>query len=508
MNIKRVAIVGGGSAGWMAANHLGAELSRDPSIEITLIESKDIPVIGVGEGTVPRIKETLQKFGISEIDLITRCDVSFKQGIKFANWMDKEKHGVDNFYYHPFSSPYPSGFDVNNYWLSQRDSLEYSRLSEIYLVAEANKSPKHISSGPYSGAVDYAFHFNAAKFSLLLAENAKERFAVKHKYETIEQVELNSDGSIKSLIYSSREEEKFDFYVDCSGFRSVLMERLAVPFLDKSSQILTDSALVLQEPTTENMEIAPYTLATAHDAGWIWDIPLTSRRGLGFVYSSAHMSESQVEESFSSYLGRDLGFSDLRKVPMKIGFRKKFWEKNCVALGLAQGFVEPLEATSILVTDFSAQLLAKNFPKTTQDCEILSEHCNRAVEYTWERVIDFIQLHYFVSDRRDTDFWRDCTSNENMSDVLRERLAMWRLAPPKSSDFFSSFDIFGVENYLFVLYGMLYPTRKGILGPGEAERSSKLIATVNNNSQDLLQKLLPHREWLGKLDAQLKRAAR
>lgn len=500
MKIKRIAIVGGGTAGWLAANHLGVELSRDPEIEITLIESKDIPVIGVGEGTVPQIKATLKKFGISEIDLLASCDATFKQGIKFANWMDAKKHGVNHFYYHPFSSPHPSGFDVTNYWLHNKSLCDYSQLSEIYTLAELNRSPKQISSPPYMGVVDYAYHFNAAKFSDLLARNAREKFSVKHRNETIIQVERQDNGDISALQFASGITEAFDFYIDCTGFAALLIgETLDVPFLNKSNHILTDTALALQEPTPEQEELLPYTLATAHQAGWIWDIPLTNRRGIGFVYSSAFMSEDEAVQQFSHYVGRDLQQANLRRVPMKIGYRERFWEKNCVALGLAQGFVEPLEATSILVTDFCAQLLARSFPHYRDDIPQLADYCNKVVSYTWERVMDFVQLHYLISDRRDSEFWRENTEKTPLSSIMQERLARWKIAAPKRNDFFSTFDIFGVENYLFVLYGMHYPTRPGRLGQVEAERSAILIRELQQKATTSASKLLSHRAWLMEL---------
>ncbi len=504
MKIKRIAIVGGGTAGWLAANHLGVELSRDPDIEITLIESKDIPIIGVGEGTVPQIKATLKKFGIAEVDLLASCDATFKQGIKFSQWMDVKKHGEKHFYYHPFSSPFPSGYDVTNYWLNNKEDCDFSKLSEIYSIAESNRSPKQKSSPPYVGAVDYAYHFNAVKFAELLANNAREKFAVKHIYETIAQVTTSDDGSLSGFIYGDGRTQQFDFFVDCPGFASLLLGKtLGVPFLNKSDQILTDTALALQEPIAQTDEIQPYTSATAHAAGWIWDIPLTTRRGIGFVYSSEHMSESQAVEGFSAYLGRDLHSANLRKIPMQIGYRESFWQKNCVALGLAQGFVEPLEATSILVTDFAALQLARNFPVFAQDIAVVSDYCNKVVRYTWERVIDFVQLHYYISDRRDSRFWQESTENSMLSDVLRERLALWKIAAPKKSDFFSAFDIFGVENYLFVLYGMHYPTRAGVVGVKEVDRAKELINLVQEKSRHMSGALLSHRRWLTELQQAL-----
>ncbi len=500
MKIKRVAIVGGGTAGWMAANHLGVELNGDPEIEITLVESKDVPVMGVGEGTVPHIRATLQKFGISELELIASCDVTFKQGVKFANWLDAKTHGSNNFYYHPFDPPYPSGYDLTNYWLNNRGSMEFAELAESYNIAELKKSPKQKSSPPYQGVVDYAYHFNAAKFSELLAKNACDRFGVKHIFETVNRVEKNNDGSIKSLVYNSGTEQAFDFYVDCSGFASLLIDKtLKVPFVDKSAQIMTDTVLVYRQALSDNEELSPYTLSTAHQSGWVWEIPLTSRKGFGFVYSSQFMSEDKAVEKFSRYVGKNLQGEDVRKVPMKIGYRGSFWQSNCAALGLAQGFVEPLEATSILVTDFSAQLLARKFPRFTHDMERLSAHCNTLVSYTWERVIDFVQLHYFASDRRDSEFWQVNTEEAAISDVLKERLAMWRLQPPQKFDFFSRFDIFGPENYQYILYGMKYPTQANAVGASTAAQSQRLVDNVKIKSLQMCEALLSHREWLTEL---------
>ncbi|MBB5212801.1 tryptophan halogenase family protein [Microbulbifer hydrolyticus] len=508
MKIRKIAIVGGGTAGWIAANHLGVELSRDPDIQITLIESKDVPVIGVGEGTVPRIKETLHKFGISEIDLLATCDATLKTGIKFSNWMAPEKGEAEHFYYHPFSSPYPKGYDVTDYWLTIKRDVPFSHLSDVFLVAEGDKCPKRKSSPPYLGAVDYAYHFNAAKFSELLASNAKRRFDVQHKFETVCDVRLDDRGSIEKLVYASGSEEAFDFYIDCSGFNAALLGKaLDTPFEDKSSQILTDTALVLQEETAPDSPIQPYTTARAHKAGWIWDIPLTTRRGLGCVYSSAHMSDSEAAEEFSSYLGRSVDSESVRKIPMKIGYRQQFWKKNCVALGLAQGFVEPLEATSILVTDFSASLLAKSFPKTVEDIPLLTGYYNKAVRYTWERVIDFVQLHYCISDRQDSDFWLDCTRGAQKSDVLEERLQRWKVVTPKSSDFFSTFDIFGVENHLYVLYGMDFDTRPTPIAEKEGERAHDIIRELREHSAKVAGELMPHRTWLSELQRHLAQMA-
>lgn len=500
MKIKRIAIVGGGNAGWISANHLGLELSRDPEIEITLIESKDIPVIGVGEGTIPVIRNSLQSFGISELDVLMHCDATFKTGIKFIKWMTAETYGEDNFYYHTFDAPFPGGYDLTYYWLGNKAEADYSKLSASYYVAERNRCPKRPDSPVYKGLVNYAYHFDAAKFTALLADNAKKRFGIRHISETIKEVVLNDDGSIKGLQYESGVHEDFDFYIDCSGFSSLLIgNKLDIPFVDKSDQILTDSALALQIPTQPNEELFPYTKAVAHGAGWIWDIPLTTRRGTGIVYSSQHMSDDEALENFSKYHGRDLESSSVRKIPMKAGYREKLWEKNCVALGLAQGFVEPLEATSLFVTDFCAGMIAKRIPVDREEIPLYAKPSNDIATLVWERIFDFIQLHYFISDRRDTEFWCDVTERVKISDLLKERLELWKYSIPQRTDFSSTFDFFHRESYLSVLYGMDYPTRAPTVSKRVGAVAKNKILEHLDKAKNLADSLMSQRVWITEL---------
>lgn len=503
MKVKHIAIIGGGTAGWLAANHLAVELRAETDITITVIESPEIGIIGVGEGTVPHIRKSLMKFGISEAELLATCDTTFKKGIKFVDWMAAQdgstKSNQDNFYYHPFASPYPSGIDVTSLYLNHANEMDFSQVSEVPALAEAMKSPKLVSSASYEGPVNYAYHFNAVKFGQMLAKNATGKLRVQHKSATIVDAQLNDQGEVDHLITKDGEHLHYDFYVDCSGFHSLILGKLfQVPFVDKSSQILTDTALAVQIPTKENAEIPPYTLAKAHEAGWLWDIPLTNRRGVGFVFSSAHMDEATAHHNLARYLDLDPDQISPRKIPMRIGYREKFWCKNAVALGLAQGFVEPLEATSIFVTDFAAELFARSFSVHKESMSVAADYCNKVVAYTWERVMDFVQMHYFISNRRDTDFWRQSTLDAKPSDVLAERLAMWRANAPKKSDFFSRFDLFDVDNYLFVLYGMRFPTHPKRMTPYEQEVFMDEIKKVKVHGDHLSRQLLGHREWINK----------
>jgi tryptophan halogenase len=211
------------------------------------------------------------------------------------------------------------------------------------------------------------------------------------------------------------------------------------------------------------------------------------------------MSESQALKQFSKYLGVDGEKFSPRKIPMRIGYREKFWSSNCVAIGLAQGFVEPLEATSILVTDFAAQYLARNFPRSTADMPLLSKRYNQVLGYAWERVIDFVKMHYCLSDRSDSEFWIRNRDPETLSDMLRERLELWQHFYPKNLDFFSKFEIFDAENYLYVLYGMRYPTIAGKVPPEQLTQCAQITRDLRKQTEGLSRHLPDHRALLQKL---------
>lgn len=501
MSIRRIAIVGGGTAGWLAANHLGRVLSKDPGVSITLIESPDVPVVGVGEGTVPTIRHSLQQFGISESEFVKSCDVTFKQAIKYVNWLDKGRHGPNNSYYHLFDYPYPFGEDLSEYWLNGDQSGSFAHLvSSQASVCDWALAPKSITTPEYQGSTTYAYHFDAGKFAAMLKKNAVESFGIEHKVANVIDANLDECGNISSLVTREAGTLEFDFYVDSSGFSCVLLgKRLETAFISKKEQLLVDSALVAQVPTDSFSEIPPYTIATAHQAGWIWDIALPQRRGVGFVYSSHHMLDSVAENKFSRYLGVELDSLKFRKIPIPVGRREKFWVRNCVALGLSQGFVEPLEATSILLSDFGGRLLAERFPKSKGDIEPISRHYNDVMLYSWDRVFDFVKMHYCISDRSDSAFWKDNRDPATIPESLSGRLHMWKNGHPKTFDFFSKFEIFDVENFLYVLYGMKYPTETRALSASERSRSERTASSLGSVTEQIRMSLPGHRELIDKI---------
>ncbi|MGI2257733.1 tryptophan halogenase family protein [Shewanella sp. GXUN23E] len=496
----RIAILGGGSAGWLAANHLGKVLQGRTDVTVTLLESPDIPTIGVGEGTVPAIRQSLKSFGIRETDFIRAADVTFKQSIRFNNWLSHGRHGRDNFYHHLFDRPNLLGCDLTPWWLEQRRGHYAASVSVQHAVCEAKKAPKLITEPEYIGTLGYAYHLDARKFAALLAENARVKFKVNHIQAKVLQARLDLDGFIQSLQTDCVGELEFDFYIDCSGLRCQLLgQSLNVPFVDVSDTLLINQALALQVPTAPDSIIPPYTLATAHQAGWIWDIALSSRRGTGFVYSDRHMTEAQACRKFSRYLGVDEDSVEFRKIPMSSGYRKVSWAKNCVALGLAQGFLEPLEATSIMLTDFAAELLAKRLPLHRQQMELLATRYNRVMSHAWTRVVDFVKLHYLLSDRRDSDFWRDNQQLSAVSDELKERLQLWRTSVPLVEDFATRFEAFDLDNYRYVLYGMDYSSELCAMSDVLRLQLQQQAEQTRDWAQQLVTQLPAHRALLDKI---------
>ncbi|MGS0535273.1 tryptophan halogenase family protein [Pseudoalteromonas sp. SaAl2] len=495
MMIKKIVILGGGTAGWLTANHLGSAL-KSRGFEITLIESPNIPTIGVGEGTVPAIRKSLRSFGVSESEFIKECDVTFKQSIKFVNWLDKNAHG-ENHYHHLFDHPEIFGEGLIDSWLSTKQSDSFANyVSKQEQSCEKNLAPKLITTPEYAGINGYAYHFDAKKFAAFLGKHAVNHFSIKHELMEITDAELDCDGFITHLVTSKGDKVNCDFIVDCSGFKSTILgDKLGISFHDRSVDLLTDTALTIQVPTSDKVEIPPYTLATAHKAGWIWDITLTQRRGVGFVYSSKHMSEEEARGKLAKYLGLD----DIspRKIPMKVGQREQFWHKNCVAIGLSQGFVEPLEATAILIADFSADLLSKRFPVCRDDICFIADDFNKIIKLVWDKTFDFIKMHYCISDRTDSPFW---LANKDISSStlteLKKNLTKWGRYGPMKEDFQSKFDLFDYENYLYVLYGMKYLPKNRI---GSEYPDDKLFEMKKIKTQQIVNKLPQHRELLDKI---------
>ncbi|WP_448211855.1 tryptophan halogenase family protein [Colwellia sp. MEBiC06753] len=459
--VNHVVVVGGGTAGWLTAANLAKTLNaKDPSsIQVTVVESPDIPTIGVGEGTWPTMRKTLAKLGISESTFLVKCQASFKQATKFVNWKADPINGQNNHYYHLFTSIFdPSDFNLAPYWqlnLIGEGKTYAETVSVQGQVCELGLAPKLITNKEFEGIQNYAYHLDAGLFADLLKAHCLETLGVNYISANVTRVNLDNDGFIASLDTDIGQHIEAGFFVDCSGFKSLLLgEALGVGFKSISDTLLTDHAVAIQVPyADEQAPIASSTISTAHDAGWTWDIGLANRRGTGFVYSSAHTDHDSAEQTLRDYIGPQAEGLMAKRIKMNVGYREKFWHKNCLAIGLSAAFVEPLEASAIFLIEAASNMLCDLFPRDRKSMAIVEEKVNRSFQFRWQKTIDFIKMHYFLS-KRQAPFWQDNRELSTVPDSLLATLERWQHHAVSNYDFDNVYEPFPLESYQYVLYGM------------------------------------------------------
>lgn len=456
-------IVGGGAAGWLTAGILSAA-SKSKAIEVVLVESADIPTIGVGEGTWPTMRSTLKKIGLSETDFINSCNVSLKQGSKFVGW----RNGLaDDVYYHPFTAP--TGFtevDVHAVWQAGFSAMSFGDAVTIQgRICELNKAPKQISTPEYAGVLNYGYHLDAGKFGEVLRKHCRDKLGVRQVVDTVVRVNGESEDDISSIETANNGRLDGDLFVDCSGTHCLLLgEHYGIRFVNKKQESINDRAIAIQVPyAQEHSDIASATIATTQSAGWTWDIGLSSRRGAGYVYSSAHISDNDAEIELKRYVSQSLPAEvanklPIRKLNIKPGYREKFWHKNCVAVGMAAGFIEPLEASALALVELSANMIRDELPMTRSGMMVVERRFNQVFSYRWQRILEFLKLHYVLSERRDTEYWRDVTTVENVPQGLADLLELWHSRSPQKYDFLHTEELFPFASYQYVLYGMGFKT--------------------------------------------------
>ena len=470
-------------------------------MQICLVESADIGIIGVGEGTFPTIRRTLQRIGVSESRLVRECGATFKQGIRFADWRFDPAE-TRSHYMHSFQSTQePSGLDLLAYWLLGvgGQNAEWAEVNTPQkIVADAALAPKLITNSEYKGPLTYAYHVDAVKLAHLLRKVAIES-GVKHIVDTVDVVNLREDGAIRSVTSRAHGELSADLYIDCTGFRAQLIgQALGVPNKPCGSVLFCDTALAIQVPYDQPGDpVASYTISTAHEAGWTWDIGLDTRRGIGYVYSSSHTNDERAEQVLRGYVGKAADDLSVRKIQFNSGYRETHWYKNCVAIGLSSGFFEPLEATGIILVEVAVATLAKLFP-WGGDFDVSARQFNQQMCRRYERALAFIKAHYCTSDRRDSPFWRDNVETATIPEELQDLLARWRHRPPGEIDFDLNVDMFTEHSWQYVLYGMGYKTdltpRAGVYK--YYKEAEEAFAEIRRQTEFARRSLPTHRELL------------
>ena len=444
-NIRTVLIVGGGTAGWMAAASL-AKFLENMNITIRLVESEDIGTVGVGEATIPPIIDFIRVLGIDENDLIRQVKATFKLGIAYRDWTRP-----GDYYFHPFG---PTGFGMgpvsfNAYWLKMYLAGEAARLEEYSMQSVAADQgrfmrPVHAPNTPLN-KITYALHFDASLFARYLRGYAEKRGVVRTEGKVRNVTLKPEDGFIQSVTLENGDSIEADLFIDCSGFRGVLIEQaLKTGYNDWTHWLPCDRALAV--PCVAGGPPASYTQVTARDAGWQWRIPLQHRVGNGHVYCSGFTSDDKARDILLSNLeGRPMA----EPLPLRFttGSRKKAWNKNCVALGLASGFLEPLESTSIHLIHRGIAMLLKFFPdRSFQKADI--DRYNKIFEFEFGRVRDFLLLHYTHTERQGP-FWDHCR-NIPLTDSLQEKLDLFR---SHGRILREDTELFPVQSWLFVMIG-------------------------------------------------------
>lgn len=402
--LKKIVVVGGGSAGWIAASILGNQLKPD-LCHIELVESEEIGTIGVGESTIPPFLELLASLKIDEKDFIQKTQASFKLGIQFTDWRTKGES-----YFHPFGS-ITAGMDEYTFYQSwlrsqhQGETFGLQDFSPSSIMARHGRFflPQNAERTPVAEA-RYALHLDASLAAKYLRQYAENCGVVRTEGKVMQVIKKNADR-IEKIILNNGKEIEADFFIDCTGFHALLIEKnLGVSYCDWSNYLPCDRAIAVQTENTGTT--VPFTRATARDHGWTWRIPLQYRTGNGYVYASQFCSDDEAIGTLLNVVeGRLL--TEPRVIPFRTGVRSEVWRGNCLSVGLSAGFIEPLESTAIHLVVRGMVHFMRHFPDKDCDMALIKEY-NRRITLDYEEIRDFIVLHYCLTEREDTPFWRWC----------------------------------------------------------------------------------------------------
>jgi tryptophan halogenase len=492
--LERVIIVGGGTAGWMTAAYLNRYLTRLRA-KVILVESPTLGTIGVGEATIPSLVHFVRLMNLDENEFMRRCSATYKLAIRFDDW-----YRPGTTYWHPFGvCGRLDGFDLFHFWLKRRldagEQLAYADYSVQVRLGVEEKAPRPFNAAtPITDAGAYAYHLDASAFGDYLKEIATSE-GVQHVFGDVQDVALAPNGDISSLDIGAGRTLAGDLFIDATGFRGRLIEQaLGDPWIDWSRFMLCDRAVALPLPRSDTFP--PYTLSTALAAGWRWQIPLSSRTGSGYVYSSAHLSEDAATEALIARSGlRRARSADPRRIKIRVGRRQNFWRRNCVSVGLASGFVEPLESTGIHLIQASIMSLLEYLPD--RDCnDALRRAYNARMADVYDEVRDFIVLHYLLAGREEA-FWRDAR-NVPLPDTLRESLAVYeetgRIENPRLR-------LFLEPSYFSILTGNARLPRRPIAVADAANVAElgRALARVRASNDELAARLPSHKAVLAEL---------
>lgn len=519
--ISHIVILGGGSAGWMSACYLHKYLQG--SVRITVLEAPGIPKIGVGEATIPNLQRVFfDQLGLDEDEWMPQCNASFKMGIKYVNWRTGGASGTSprklndgtDYFYHLFGLlPEQDQFPLSHYWLHKRlssqtdEAFDYACFKEPPIM-DAKLAPRWLDG---RRATTYAWHFDAHLVADFLRRLATKQLGVQHVQAKMQEVLLDERGFITALKTDDGRTLEADFFVDCSGFRGLLINKaIGEPFVDMSDYLLCDSAVATAIPHDDTRNgVEPYTSAIAMSSGWTWRIPMLGRFGSGYVYSSKFISRDDATKEFCGMWDLDPEQAELNQIRFRVGRNRRAWVKNCVSIGLSSCFLEPLESSGIYFIYGALYHLAKHFPDKRFN-PALADGFNREIETMFDDSRDFIQIHYYLSPRTDTDFWM-ANKDLRLSDSIMEKIEMYKAGMPVNqpvTDATNYYGNFEAEFRNFWTNGSYYCILAGLgfipeFSPPalayrneSVEKAETLFAKVREQQEELLSTLPTAYEFL------------
>ena len=422
---RNILIIGGGTAGWMAAMLLIHSWGKKHGVTVSLMESATIGTIGVGEGSTPKMRRFFERIGVSEREWMPACNATYKCGISFPGWSTRP--GFRD-YYHPFFTFHDDQF-IASFWhniaLRQGKNRNVHAHPDAFFVSRylaANRRAP-VSKSPEGYETDYAYHFDAALIGQFLKERSMA-LGVNHLEDTVTQVNLAENGDIASVDTQAHGTVAADLFIDCTGFAGLLIQRtLNVPFISYADYLFNDRAVALPSPA-EDGSLPSETRSIAMKHGWAWKIPLTNRFGNGYVYSSRHCSAEAAEAELREHTGIHDTAVEARHLKMRVGRVERSWERNCLTVGLAQGFIEPLEATALMTVQ---QTLEWFIDQYEQDgfSDRGRDSLNNKLNSLFDGIRDYVYMHYKLNSRTDTQYWKECRQTELPSEVVKTILKTW-----------------------------------------------------------------------------------
>ncbi|MEU9047267.1 MULTISPECIES: tryptophan halogenase family protein [unclassified Kitasatospora] len=510
---NKIVIVGGGTSGWMTAAYLRATFG--PNVSVTLVESKRIKTIGVGEATFSTVRHFFDYLGLPEEEWMPRTNATYKLGIRFENWRRK-----GHYFYHPFERlRVVDGFPLTDWWLKDRPSDRFDQDTFLMTsICDNERSPRYLDGTlfeqefverPKDGNASrttlseqatqfpYAYQFDASLLADFLSEYAIERGAV-HIEDDVLEVVRDDRGWISHLRTREHGDLSGDLFIDCSGFRGLLINQaLEEPFISYQDTLPNDRAVALRVPVDmAKRGLRPATTATAQEAGWIWSIPLFGRLGTGYVYASDYTTPEEAERTLREFVGPDAEDLEANHIKMRVGRTRNAWVNNCVAIGLSSGFVEPLESTGIFFIQRGIEQLVKHFPNADWDPQLRKSY-NSAMAHTLDGVREFLVLHYKGAARDDNAYWRDAKTRV-IPDGLAERLEQWQVKPPTSDTIYPHYHGFEAYSYLAMLLGLGGIPIKAVpaMSLMDSTAAAKEFQQLKDQAQDLVRRLPSQYEYL------------